>query len=131
MGQPDEIAQWLGRQLDEDEAPRRVETWHEAFCLSPEVMDDGTCFYCGAVRDPDRFELCDQPAGVLAQVAAHRAILWLYQARSREFEAVKSRLSLIDTEARLSELGALAGVVRHLATAYASRDGYDESWRPA
>jgi hypothetical protein len=109
MPQPDGMLVWLATQVDTDEAM---------------LVDGGSC-RCG--DGPQRPDCADR---VAFDVAAKRVILAVFAARSREFEAVKSRLSLIDTEARLAELGALANVVSHLAMVYTGRDGFREEWGP-
>lgn len=70
------------------------------------------------------------PARVLAQVAAHRAILEQYeQARARLRDA-PAWDRWLNEGAGEAVVEALEHTVRHLATMYADRDGWREEWRP-
>lgn len=105
---------WLLGQVDEDEriaqaAPRR----------------DWTVYLAG---DSDTGELTEQrvldhvarhdPARVLAEVAAKRAILDLHDQGDKADECA------------ICFAVWPCGTLRALATVYADRDGYDERWRP-
>lgn len=107
MGQPDGLVEWLARCMDQDEA--EACDWRDSH--SPQFP---------SLVSPDR---------VLAQVAAHRAILDLHRPRV---------LPRSHPTHRCQECGDVdeapvewpCPTVRHLATTYADRDGYDPDWRP-
>jgi hypothetical protein len=114
VGQPDEIAEWLATQIGTDEAM---------------LVDGGSC----RCEDggPQRPDCADR---VAFDVAAKRAILDQYEAAAFHADLPEGVADGRDPDERDRDEAvgeALEHVVRHLATAYAGRDGYDESWRPA
>ncbi|MFD7774287.1 DUF6221 family protein [Streptomyces sp. NPDC059753] len=143
----DDLAQWLGEQLDEDERIARAATpgpWH--------VRDDGVVGDDGdhwpvAYTDSHRAgEDClyiaeHDPVRALREVDAKRRILAPCVAALEERPAIRARMReliykepdefarLHREENRLIEVAeSLAPVVALLALPYADRPGYREEW---
>lgn len=128
-----DLVTWLRAQLDEDERVAR-----EAILVVAEsfnALGDRWLWGGGGGKGVplDLFDALDvgewmepigqhiarhDPAHVLADVAAKRAILDLFE------DAGATRILHVDA------FGVMREAVRHLAAVYADRPGYDESWRP-
>lgn len=141
MGQPDGMLEWLGGVLhDRERKARAVRPLGHVVDMGGKRIDDQ--FTHSRVRhraeDGAQYAESDRaarehfddndPAAVLAQVAAHRAIL-------AEHTGSRSYVYTDDGTPACDVCGDgtvrwPCPTVRHLATAYAGRDGYDPSWRP-
>lgn len=86
------------------------------------VHDDGR-----PTADEARFIAHNDPARVLAQVAASRAIVAAFVETSRLF--VDPMPAALSAELAARE-DALELAVRHLASVYAAAPGYREEWKP-
>lgn len=130
----DDLAQWLGKQLDEEEQIARAasddeqhgDTWEPLmYGESPEEQtawgqlpfeEDPTPWVC--VRHAARHD----PARVLREIDAKRQIL----ARYVELRAASKEQGLIgDVTEEYQDF-----LLRVLALPYADRPGYREEWRP-
>jgi len=135
----DDLARWLGAQLDEDERIARAATgedWGVVDPSQPYVIFDVAAFranrtleYVGRLaaveRDEDRaFIAAHDPARVLREIEAKRAIVARYE------RAMENRRAHPKDLASAGALLALHGVVGLLALPYADREGYREEWRP-
>lgn len=148
----DDLVQWLGQQLDEDERIARAAT------LGPWVQsgigDYGWTVDFGrpgagvetadndqGLADAD-FIATHDPARVLREIDAKRQVLAGYvlsvQAAD-DLAALGQRLRASGKDALMTELeqestvhrrDALCGVLRLLAAPYSDRPGYREEWRP-
>lgn len=98
-----ELVEWLTKVLDEDER--------------------GFKFRIDQERNPqvEQLQMWGRPLAemMLADVAAKRAIIGLHMGGVSYPE-----------DCGLCNEGMPCGTVRHLASAYADRSGYNESWRP-
>ncbi|MEU6673856.1 DUF6221 family protein [Streptomyces sp. NPDC046925] len=125
----DDLVQWLGEQLDEDEADARD-------C----VTRNGRWRAVGAsVLSDDNAEVvtaCDlayathiarhDPGRVLAETQAKRQVLTTAQA---QIEGAASADYTVSGPAKTA-LAVLESMLKGLATAYADRTGYREEWQP-
>ncbi len=132
-----DLVTWLRQQIDADEAAARAAEgdghWE---CTSTAVLslggiDDLDGFVLGPRDAIYHMELHD-PARVLAEVAAKRAILDLHTKAG----AGAGAFDLPDVCRPVSRgIGAVAPwpcqTLRLLALPYSSNPGFDESWRPA
>lgn len=125
----DDLVQWLRAQLDEDERIARGTgqpslSWQN-FDMDSELRDDvnaGTVAY--TPREGTRAHIAaHDPARVLREIDAKRAIV------DRYAEVADSDIDL-PNDPEYAYANAYGEVVRQLATAYADRPGYLESWRP-
>ncbi|CBG71888.1 hypothetical protein SCAB_48371 [Streptomyces scabiei 87.22] len=120
----DDMVQWLGQQLDEDERIARVATpgpWEQSgigeygWAVSFSRPGAGV-----EVEDSDQgradadFIAAHDPARVLCEIDAKRRIIAAYENYDRE----------------APELDVPESVLRLLALPYADRPGYREEWRP-
>ncbi|WP_405634438.1 DUF6221 family protein [Streptomyces sp. NBC_00056] len=149
----DDLVQWLGAQLDEDERLARAAT------LGPWVQsgigDYGWTVDFGrpgagvetadteqGLADAD-FIAAHNPARVLREIDAKRRILAPYAAALEQRQVIRARMRrVIDSdpdefgrlhrkENRLIDVAeSLAPVVALLALPFADRPGYREEWRP-
>lgn len=113
------LVAWLSDVLDDVETDTRADTcdtWHTRYCGNqPGSAAFGDCE-------------CDVPAAVLADVAAKRAIVGLYQnAASAHRAGSISRYNEIQDGAAVDVLDA---TLQLLASAYRDRPGYHEEWAP-
>lgn len=140
MAEPDGMLEWLGAQFDADEAAALIAQADG----SGQWAAGGTWWLEGVehavVKDQDGREVAfshegfaphvarNDPASVLARVAAHRAIL-------AEHTGSRSYVYTDDGTPACDVCGDgtvrwPCPTVRHLATAYAARAGFDPTWRP-
>jgi hypothetical protein len=114
-----ELIEWLRAQFDEDEQVAQAlhgSRWY-VYEDGQVVEWDGETWADGSARLPNRHQgswLVLDPARVLRDVAAKRAI-------------VDECAYLTDLQWHLASP---AATLRHLASAYADRPGYQEEWRP-
>ncbi|MFE0103676.1 DUF6221 family protein [Streptomyces sp. NPDC059009] len=127
----DDLAQWLGRQLDED--ARNASSWHTLDCdIHAYLQGDAdsvkatmSMFHAapGAVCD------CDVPARVLREIDAKRRIIAEHATGRPTMEAhglARATTRTWDEEA--NEANCLT--LRLLALPYSDRGGYKKRWRP-
>jgi hypothetical protein len=135
-----ELVTWLRAQLDDDEVSARfaiqaggLGRWRE---LSSGVLDIGAPGLDGLVPIGDmrisRHAVRFDPARVLADVAAKRAILDLAESAALRRDADVTGDPVARLEKALAKVTApeLDRVVRLLAQPYADQSGYREEWRP-
>lgn len=139
-----DIATFLAARLDEDEAVAKAcgvgirDTWHTIEWYDGQFEDGltvsvdvhglaGTPITSrGVLLRADGVHIArHDPARVLAEVAAKRAIVAEYEARDKDAD-----LMLGPDVLRQREWSGLRLAVHLLATAYASHPDYDQSWRP-
>lgn len=132
-----DLIEWLRAQLDADEATAGSATsgpWSNDDPLARDGVFasaiDGFVVDCDyahmgpfAVHNATHIALHD-PASVLADIAAKRAILDAYE-EARSFYRDPANLHIPAGEAH-----GLLTALRHLTTAYADRPGFREEWRP-
>ncbi|WP_309049095.1 DUF6221 family protein [Streptomyces sp.] len=133
----DDLVQWLGAQLDEDERIARVASsgpWSVDNATYAETIYavDGTAVVGGgrwggeaSVFDSAEDALhiaAHDPARVLREIDAKRQAL-------AHFERIQ-QLTKRDIEAYVLAEGAVSKQIQIMATAYADRPGYREEWRP-
>lgn len=132
----DDLVQWFGEQLDEDERIARAAT------LGPWVQsgigDYGWTVDFGRpgagveTADSDQgladadFIAAHHPARVLREIDAKRQLIRMTE---QVTEQAESPDYLVNGPAKMS-LVILKPVLRHLAGVYADRPGYREEWRP-
>ena len=105
----DDLVQWLGEQLDEDEQVQKsLDDWHARNCESIPVEGYNGPFPCD----------CGVPARVLREIDAKRQII-------ERCTAVQGLLLDDFTAEHLAD-----DVLALLALPYADRPGYREEWRP-
>ena len=109
------LVEFLRARLDEDEARQRDpwSQWHNKGCEAvPDVLypdrETGACD-------------CGVPARVLAEVAAKRQIIRMWE-QLRQFHESSSGYSLAD--------GAASKALQLHAVVYADHPDYEERWRP-
>ncbi len=126
-----DIVTWLNGVLEHVESAARYAIfdgatgrWEEptsgAICLNGVEGLDGLL----PLGDPriSRHAIIHDPAAVLADVAAKRAIVASYMAAVEHYRRV--------TSAPVGESAALERVVKRIASAYSHWPGYDEEWKP-
>jgi len=132
----DDLVQWLGQQLDEDERTARaaggasweelpVSGWvHTAPLPTSEWQPPGYDHHvASAPLVEDRAHIvAHDPARVLREIAARRQALAHY---ARVCELTKD-----GDEAYLLAEGVVAKQLQIMATAYDHRPGYRDEWRP-
>jgi hypothetical protein len=121
----DELARWLGQQLDEDERTARAAHpvflhWEYDDCVK-EIRDfgNGNTLATGVLPHYGAFMHEHDPARVLREIDAKRELL-------RQYEHLKHEVMPDD----MSGVFALEAVIRAHAQVYDTRPGYKESWRP-
>jgi len=123
----DDIAQWLGARLDEDERIARaahVPNWSTDgrrgvyYGVEDSWMTDAL-----TTADADHIAAHD-PARVLREIDAKRQLV------ERHERAMENRRAHPEDLASAGALLALHGAVKLLALPYADRPGYREEWRP-
>ena len=111
-----DLVVWLRQQLDTDERLARAAGWHRWEVREGGDVDavgNGKTVVVGALDYDARHIAEHDPARVLRQVQAHRAILDLYE----------------QTEyGDLARLTALEDVMERLVSIYSDRDGYRQEW---
>lgn len=122
-----DLVEFLRARLDEDEAAARNVDEHGPFTVYPGdgayLLYDGTdpVVMVSMPSEPLAFHIArHDPARVLAEVAAKRALVEEHGIESSEQEYCK----ICDT------LTWPCGTLRYLAAVYADCEGYDERWRP-
>ncbi|NEW74994.1 DUF6221 family protein [Streptomyces rhizosphaericus] len=156
----DELARWLGAQLDEDERIARAACWddrsdvwtarppqrsYERYTIV-DYLDDGVVAVTPENADDDgvgQHIACHDPARVLREIDAKRQILALYTATLESRAALRTRMrqvihsdpdefgKLHRQESELIETeSGIRPVMLLLALPYADRPGYREEWRP-
>lgn len=118
-------AQWTSHRVPEGEWAeiRQHERWDGMSADDEEVVTAGLMVW-GRNEDEHVTHWC--PARVVAEVAAKRAILdrcehWITAQPIGEYDAIAAFAATRDQ---------MIFVLRHLASACASRPGYQERWRP-
>ncbi|MFJ9101316.1 DUF6221 family protein [Streptomyces sp. NPDC102405] len=143
----DELAQWLGKQLDEDEriateAGGRRGQWRLATGLDDAEMGDAYWLRPPYLKHVERHD----PARVLREIEVDRELLAEYERLLRAHEAHRgeadrmareqdydpTRVAALRREADYlpAMLHVLERWAKRKAAVYADRPGYDESWRP-
>jgi hypothetical protein len=124
----DDLVQWLGQQLDEDERTARgtgqPSTSWQNVDMDGELRDDlnaGTVAYVPRGETRAHIAAWD-PARVLREINAKRQALAHY--------ARVCQLTKDGDEAYLLAEGVAAKQIQIMATAYCYRPGYREEWRP-
>ncbi len=140
----DDLVQWLGKQLDEDERialavgreswqPRYVDSVSDSPDTATVQLPDGT-----DVALMERYSYQDaehiaehDPARVLREIDAKRRMLALHHPRHDGYTWVCDTCSQYDVERRMVvHVYAPCEHLRLLALPYADRPGYREEWRP-
>ncbi|MFJ5967913.1 DUF6221 family protein [Streptomyces sp. NPDC093060] len=143
----DDLARWLGEQLDEDEriaraaghervapTPWHGESWNNAVLDGDGLVDakgDGIAVVKGE-RVRDHLARHD-PARVLREINAKRQIIAMWKAADEEAASDQRYAESYGSSPEGFPAGredALEDVVRLLALPYADRPGYKEAWRP-
>lgn len=128
----DDLAQWYGEQLDQDERVARRATVRQPgggeWVYDGENVQAASGLGVGSRIVPVHGEHVAEhdPARVLRDIDANRQVLAM--ARARIEEAASSDY-LVNGPARMA-LVVMEPVLRSLASAYADRPGYREEWRP-
>jgi hypothetical protein len=145
----DEIVEFIKTQLDEDEAAvktmgvERHGRWWASQRIDGSFDPEGTTVYFdvrrsdglgymhlgtpGMLSGPTAAHIArHDPAAVLADVAAKRAVIELYETAKTALEA--SAGTVLAGAAKLN-LRAYGNAVRALAAAYANRPGFKPEWR--
>ncbi|MBW5420296.1 hypothetical protein GKQ77_01755 [Streptomyces sp. BG9H] len=127
----DDLVQWCGEQLDEDERIARAATPGPWRVRDEGVVGDGGKHWPVAYTDSHRArEDClhvaaHNPARVLREIGAKRQVLAMAQAR---IEEATSPDFMVNGPAKVA-LVVMEPVLKSLASAYADRPGYREEWR--
>lgn len=114
----EDLVTWLRAQLDEDE--------RLAQAADPKQVRAIVAANMGSFYSVRHIALHD-PARVLREVEAKRAVLDLYEAMLAGFEAAAEGTILAG--AAKVRLGAYELAVQHLASAYSDHPGYREEWK--
>lgn len=136
------IVEFLEARLAEDEAVARAcaDADHEGpelrvrivrgegmYVFGPhEIAPSGRFGYEEDARTR-HFERHD-PARILREIAAKRAILAQEEAARSQFEHVKTSTTYPAIEVLIGQVAALATVIRHLASAYSDHPDYQQEW---
>ncbi|MFE6165322.1 DUF6221 family protein [Streptomyces sp. NPDC056486] len=135
----DDLVQWLGEQLDEEQ--REAEDALKKTTTTRRRI--GGRWVEDVVQPPEWRRSAWSPARVLREIDADRRILDLYVTAVAERVALRTRMRAL-TDKELDEFGRLhaqesvlietgrrlAPIVRLLALPYEDRPGYREEWRP-
>ncbi|MEV3857752.1 DUF6221 family protein [Streptomyces sp. NPDC050095] len=120
----DDLVQWLGEQLDEDERIARdcegLMWWNhpENWVSAPQM-----CRVALAVHAGNRRHIVEHdPARVLREIDAKRELIRRYEAMAADV------LVMTGVDSILSEYRRV--ILPSLALPYADRPGYREEWRP-
>jgi hypothetical protein len=123
----DDLVQWLGEQLKEDERTARATTWDGSgnklsweLAASATIDVGGDEFYVGDRTIANHMMAWD-PARVLREIEAKRQII-----EQHKRYAAERRRMMGGWDPQSDDSPILAA----LATAYADRPGYREEWRP-
>jgi hypothetical protein len=129
----DDLVQWLREQLDEDEriARRAGDSFRQIGETGVIVATEGDrAEECASANWAGVAEhiVTHDPARVLHEIAAKRAVVARYEFACREASRVDLTEDERETWIRVG--GALQSVVIQLAAPYADRPGYRQEWAP-
>ncbi|MGW0905068.1 DUF6221 family protein [Streptomyces sp. NPDC002853] len=142
----DDLAQWLGEQLDDDERiTRRVTTpgiWRVGRSHGGSTIEGGG-WTVGSADELDAAHIArHDPARVLREIDAKRQIVNGYALSAQAVDELAVRREKLKTEGHdlfmtdmelesaIVRRDTLSGALRLLALPYADRPGYREEWRP-
>lgn len=133
----DDLVRWLTSQLDADEETARAAAdeygadWYydDGFVLArreDDMVATGSQDFLE--RKQGVFIAAHDPARVLQEIDAKRGIVRAYEAAVAAFS--DSGPAMANYDRLTGSVSSLRGSLELLATVYADRPGYQESWRP-